>query len=255
MHPIIAKLGPFTIYSYGMMVAIAFLAGLHIARIEARRKGLDINIVYDFVFYLIIGSLIGARLYYLAFFNPSIFIKDPVSVLKLWEGGLAIHGALLGGTLSAILFSRIRRTSFWGLADLTAPSMILGQAIGRIGCFLNGCCFGVPTTSFFGIRFPKGSLPDLAYGGLPVYPTQIYEFLLDLSAFFILWSIRRRIRFNGGLFLVYLMMYSCIRIWVSSLRGDSLYIWGTGIKVAQAVSAAIFIIALVIFMRKMKQDV
>ena len=233
MHPIIAKLGPFTIYSYGMMVAIAFLAGLHIARIEARRKGLDINIVYDFVFYLIIGSLIGARLYYLAFFNPSIFIKDPVSVLKLWEGGLAIHGALLGGTLSAILFSRIRRTSFWGLADLTAPSMILGQAIGRIGCFLNGCCSGKlwPAYNIF-------------------YPTQIFSSFIMLLVFLGLRIIGRRNPAAGNIFILYLICYSTKRFFIEFLRVDSPVVF-FGITIFQLISLVIFSVALFLYFTRL----
>ncbi|NQT75452.1 MAG: prolipoprotein diacylglyceryl transferase [Candidatus Omnitrophica bacterium] len=252
MHPIIAKLGPFTIYSYGMMVATAFLFGVYVAGIEARRKGIKIDLIYDLALYIFIGSLIGARLYYLAFFNPSSFIQDPVSVLKVWEGGLAIHGALLGGIAAGFLFSKRRKISFWNLADLMAPSIILGQAIGRIGCFLNGCCFGMPTESMFGVRFPKDSLPYIAYHGLAVHPTQLYELILNLVGFFVLWSMRQRIRFQGGVFLLYLMIYNCIRIAVSSLRGDCLYIWNTNIKIAQVISGIIFVVALIMFIKREK---
>ncbi len=252
MHPIIAKLGPFTIYSYGMMVAIAFLFAIHVARLETVHRGIRIDLFYDLVFYLFIGSLIGARVYYLAFFNPSSFIKDPVSILKIWEGGLAMHGAILGGIVAGLLFSKRRKISFWNLADLMAPSIILGQAIGRIGCFLNGCCFGVPTESAFGVRFPEGSLPYTAYRGLAVHPTQLYELGLNLAGFFILWSMRQRIRFQGGLFLLYLMIYNCIRIAVSSLRGDCLYIWNTNIKIAQIISGIIFVVALIMFIKREK---
>ena len=255
MYPIIAKLGPVTIYSYGMMVAIAFLFGIYIAKVEAIRKGIKIDLVYDLVFYLVIGSLIGARVYYLAFFSPSSFITDPVSILKVWQGGLAIHGAILGGMLTGFLFSKFHKISFWKLADLIAPSIMLGQTIGRIGCFLNGCCYGVPTESIFGVRFPEGSLPNIVYSGLSVHPTQLYELILNLIGFSVLWSIRRKIRFNGGLFLLYLMIYNCIRIFVSSLRGDSLYIWASNIKIAQIASSAIFIIALAIFINKQKSKV
>lgn len=252
MHPVIAELGPITIYSYGIMVAIAFIVGIYFARLEALRKSIKPDIIYDLVFFLAIGSLIGARLYYLAVFDPSSFIKEPISVLKIWQGGLAIHGAILGGIIASVLFAGSRRMSFWKLADLVAPSVILGQAIGRVGCFLNGCCFGVPTGSIFGMRFPKDSLPDIAFAGLPVHPTQLYELALDLAGFFILWSMRRKLRFDGGLFLIYLMMYSIIRLMVSGLRGDSLYIWGSNIKIAQTISVVIFAIAVLIFLKRQK---
>ena len=188
MHPIITKLGPITIYSYGMMVAIAFVLGIYVAGIEARRKGIKQDLVYDLMFYIVIGSLIAARFYYLAFFDPSVFIKSPLSIFKIWEGGVAIHGGILGGIIAGIVFSKLKKTSFWKLADLVAPSIILGQAIGRIGCFLNGCCFGVPTESIFGVRFP---LTDVA-----VHPTQLYELVLNSIGFFILWSVRKKIKFD-----------------------------------------------------------
>lgn len=250
MHPIIAKFGAVTIYSYGMALAIAFLVGVYVARIEAARKRIKKDLLYDLVFNLLIGALIGARLYYLAFFDPSIFIKDPVSIFRIWEGGLAIHGAILGGILAGLIFARFRQISFWKIADLVAPSLLLGQAIGRIGCFLNGCCFGVPTESIFSVRFPKASLADIAYRGLAVHPTQIYEFLLNLIGFFILWIARRRVKFDGGIFLLYLMIYSCARLAVSGLRGDSLYVWNTDLKTAQIISIAIFIIALILFKKR-----
>jgi phosphatidylglycerol:prolipoprotein diacylglycerol transferase len=252
MYPIIAKFGPITIYSYGLMLAIAFLFAIYVARIEAVRKTIKIDLVYDLAFYLIIGSLIGARLYYLAFFNPSSFIENPLSIFKVWEGGLAIHGGILGGILTGLLFSRLHRFNFFRLADLAAPSIILAQAIGRIGCFLNGCCFGVPTESIFGVRFPEHSLAYIAYRDIAVHPTQLYEIILNLIGFLVLWSMRRRIRFEGGLFLLYLMIYNSIRIVVSSLRGDSLYIWNTDIKIAYIVSGLIFVIAMLLFIKREK---
>lgn len=250
MHPIIAKLGPITIHSYGLMVAVACLAGIYVAVAETRRRGIKIELVYDFVFYLIVGSIIGARLYYLAFLDPSSLLKAPLSIFKIWEGGLAIHGAIFGGILSGLIFSKFRRISFWKLFDLIAPSIILGQAIGRIGCFLNGCCYGVPTESVFGVRFPENSLPYFAYKGLPVHPTQLYEFILNIFGFFFLWSIRKKIKYEGGVFLLYLIVYNCIRLMVSGLRGDSFFVWGTSLKLAQAISIIILIIAFILFIKK-----
>jgi phosphatidylglycerol:prolipoprotein diacylglycerol transferase len=252
MHPIIARFGPVTIYSYGMMVAIAFITGICLARLEAPRKNLTPDLIYDLAFFLVIGSLAGARIYYLAFFDPSSFIKDPVSIFRIWEGGLAVHGAMLGGIMASALFARVRRLSFWDLADIVAPSIILGQAIGRFGCFLNGCCFGIPTKSVFGVVFPEGSLADAAYHGLAVHPAQLYEMALNIFGFFILWSIRKRIKFPGGLFLIYLMMYSVIRLMISGIRGDSLYIWGSDIKIAHAISAVILVTSAIIFMKRGK---
>lgn len=252
MHPIIASFGPITIYTYGLMVGIAVVIGIYFAKLQAVKKNINPDLIYDLSLYLIIGSLIGARVYYLLFFDPFSFIKDPISIIKIWQGGLAIHGAILGGVLAGILFAKKRKISFWVLGDLIAPSLILGQAIGRIGCFLNGCCFGVPTESKFGIRFPSGSLADFAYNGLAVHPTQLYEVTLNIIAFGFLFALRRKIKFEGGLFLLYLMMYGCIRLVVSSLRGDSMLIWDTNIKIAQIISGIIFIVGLVVFIKRQK---
>ena len=255
MHPIIARFGPVTIYSYGLMIGIAFLSGIYVARLEAIRKGIKIDVVYDVVFYLVIGALIGARIYYLAFFEPAMFIKDPLSIFKIWQGGIAIHGAILGGILAGLLFSKFHHNiSFFKLADLVAPSLILGQAVGRIGCFLNSCCFGIPSDLPWAVNFPEWSGPYIAYGGMAVHPTQLYEVMLNIIGFFILWSVRRRIKFDGGLFLVYLMMYNCYRIAISGLRGDNLYLWNTNLKIAPIISGLIFITAFVIFIIKKRRS-
>ena len=227
MHPIIVKIGPFTIYSYGIMVAIAFLFGIFIARREAVRKNIKPGLVYDLGFYLLIGSIIGARIYYILFFGLKDFLAEPASIFKVWQGGLAIHGGIFGGIITSIIFSNARKISFWALADLIAPSIILGQAIGRIGCYLNGCCYGINNQ-----------------------PTQIYELILDFIGFLLLWGLRKKIRFKGGLFLLYLMTYSVIRIIVSQFRADNLYLWNTGITLAGLSSLIIFIIAMALFIRK-----
>lgn len=227
MYPIIAKIGPFTIYSYGMMIAIAFLFGILIAKLEAVRKKINPDLLYDFSFYLLAGSIIGARVYYIFFFDLKSFLENPLVIFKIWQGGLSIHGGIFAGIMTGLVFSRIRKISFWVLADLIAPSIILGQAIGRIGCFLNGCCAGI-----------NG------------HPTQIYELILDFSGFLLLWNLRKKIKFEGGLFLLYIIMYSVIRIIVSQFRDDNLYLWRTGLTLADLTSVVMFIIAAALFLKK-----
>ena len=229
MHPIIAKIGPFTIYSYGMMVAIAFLFGIFIARLEAVRKNIKQDLVYDFSFYLIIGSIIGARVYYILFFDINGLLKDPIAVFKVWQGGLSIHGGILAGVVTGLIFSRLKKISFWALADLVSPSIILGQAIGRIGCYLNGCCSGINNQ-----------------------PTQIYELGLDFIGFLLLWNLRKKIKFQGGLFLLYLMMYAVIRIIVSRFRADNMYLWNTSLTLADLTSVIMFITGMIFFIIRKK---
>lgn len=227
MHPIIAKIGAFTVYSYGMMVAIAFLFGIFIARAEAVRKKINPDMAYDLGFYLLIGSIIGARIYYIVFFDSKGFLEDPLSIFKVWQGGLSIHGGIFAGIVTGLIFSKAKKVSFWALADLISPSIIMGQAIGRIGCFLNGCCAGI-----------NG------------HQAQIYELALDFAGFWLLWGLRKKIKFDGGLFLLYLMMYSAIRVIVSQFRSDNLYLWGERVALADLTSAAIFIAAIILFIRK-----
>jgi phosphatidylglycerol---prolipoprotein diacylglyceryl transferase len=252
MRPIVAEFGGFTIYSYGVMVAAAFLIGIYIAGIESVRKGIKKDLVYDLAFYVTISAILSARIYYIAFYDPGLFIKDPLSVLKIWQGGLAVHGAILGGMAVLILFAKIRKISFWKLSDLMAPSVLFGQGIGRIGCFLNGCCYGVPTEGPLGVRFPADSLASIEYGNIHVHPAQLYESVADIIGFFMLWSVRKKIKTEGGLFLLYLMIYAGIRITVSCFRGDSLYIWNTNLKIAQVISGVIFVTAFAIFLKKQK---
>ena len=235
MHPIIAKIGPFTIYSYGMMVAIAFLFGIYIAKLEAIRKKINPDLAYDFSFYILVGSLISARIYYILFFDLKGFLNDPLYIFKVWQGGLSIHGGIFGGIATGLIFSRIRKVSFWVLADLIAPSIILGQAIGRIGCFLNGCCSGTSIKPFCGISS---------------HPTQIYEFVLDFTGFLLLWGLRKKIKFEGGLFLLYLMMYAAIRIIVSQFRADNFYLLGTNLTLAGLTSVIIFTAAIILYIKK-----
>ena len=236
MHPIIAKIGPFTIYSYGMMVAIAFLFGIYIAKLEAIRKKINPDLAYDFSFYILVGSLISARIYYILFFDLKGFLNDPLYIFKVWQGGLSIHGGIFGGIATGLIFSRIRKVSFWVLADLIAPSIILGQAIGRIGCFLNGCCSGTSIKPFCGISS---------------HPTQIYEFVLDFTGFLLLWGLRKKIKFEGGLFLLYLMMYAAIRIIVSQFRADNFYLLGTNLTLAGLTSVIIFTAAIILYIKKL----
>jgi len=234
MHPIIARFGPVTIYSYGLMIGIAFLSGIYVARLEAIRKGIKIDVVYDAVFYLVIGALIGARIYYLAFFEPAMFIKEPLSIFKIWQGGIAIHGAILGGILAGLLFSKFHHNiSFFRLADLVAPSLILGQAVGRIGCFLNGCCSGKACDLPWAVQFPETATA--------VHPTQLYESAALFLTFAFLYRLHARKRFDGQLLGWYLVLYPGARFVVEFVRyhSSNAWLWQDRLSDAQGISLAL----------------
>ncbi len=256
MHPVLFKIGNFGIRTYGVVLVIAFFICLYIAKWDGKRLGLKRKEVDCLANYLLLWGLIGARLYYAIFYDPIYYFTKPWTLLFIWEGGLAIHGAIIGGIFGMYLYSRKYNLNFWLLADFISPILLLGQGIGRIGCFLNGCCFGKPTDKPWGVIFPKDSFAYYKYGFTPVHPTQLYEMVLDILGFVVLWSLRKKSAFNGYLFSWYLIYYGIVRFVVSIFRADSLYIWGTNIKIAYVVSLLMVIVGvyLHLVLKKSPQD-
>ena len=230
MHPVLFKIGPLTIYSYGVMVAVAFLTAALLMRSRACNFGIRPAVVLDLITWIFISGIAGARLMYILV-NPDIFIADPLEMVMLHHGGLVFFGGLLGGLLGSMLFVRKRGLSFPNIADLMAPYVALGQAIGKIGCFLNGCCYGRPTNLPFGIIFP--GLPG------PRHPAQIYESLCYLALFVFLIFLQRRRQFFGGVFLLYVMLYSTARFFIEYARGDTSTLL-PHLTIFQAISLIVF---------------
>ena len=222
MHPVLIHIGPLVIRWYGFMIAIAFLVGIWLAGKEAQRKGIDSEKLQDFFLYLLIGAVIGARLYYVAFADWAGFSDNPLSVFAVWQGGLAIHGGILGGLLVCVFYTRRQKVSFWKFADMLAPSLILGQAIGRIGCFFNGDAHGYPTDMPWGLVYAPESPAGQMFPGQPLHPTQLYEMLFNFIIFGILWKVRKKSKVDGHLFFFYVILYSAIRIFVEHFRADKL---------------------------------
>lgn len=250
MYPILLKLGSFELRSYGVVIALAILAAYLLGRREASRQNMDPRLVEDFAFFAILFGIVGARLYYVAFFDPGMFLRQPLMVLALWKGGLAIHGALLAGLLTGIWFCRKRGISVWTFADTLAPALILGQAIGRLGCFLNGDAYGIPTSVPWAITFTDPNA--LAPLGVPRHPTQLYEMGLDLVLFGVLWAFRKRRLVPGQLFLLYAGGYAVIRFIVETFREDQLQFAG-GVSAAQTLSVLVLagtLVALALLRRK-----
>lgn len=244
MYPIIFKIGNLAIRTYGLILLLAFFICLGLAKYDVKRMSWSKKVVDYLVNYLLLGGLIGARLSYAIFYDPVYYFTKPWTLLFLWEGGLAIHGAIIGGLISMAIFSRKKKIDFFILADFIAPIFLLGQAIGRIGCYLNGCCYGYPTDKPFGVIFPKDSFAYYQFGYSAVHPTQIYELVLNLIGFILLWSLRRKFKINGYLFSLYLIYYGLIRFTISFFRAGSLFIWGTSIKVEQVISIIMFLIGI-----------
>jgi phosphatidylglycerol---prolipoprotein diacylglyceryl transferase len=229
------SIGPLNPRWYGLLIASAVLIGLALSQRLAKARQLSPDLVGDLLIWLIVGAIPGARLYYVLF-QWSYYSQHPDQILAIWKGGIAIHGALIGGTLAAVLFSRIKHCSFWRLADIVAPSVILGQAIGRWGNFFNSEAFGSPTDLPWKLLIPEGRRPTGFESVAYYHPTFLYESLWNLMVFGLLMALF--VRFpkakRGTLFLVYAIAYSIGRFWIEALRTDSLM--AGPLKIAQMVS-------------------
>lgn len=217
MEPIAFKLGPLTVHWYGVLIVCGFVAGLWLASRRCLRDGLSPDAVADIGVWILVGAIVGARVFHVVAYWDSEFAAKPWwEVFAIWHGGLVFYGGLIGASIATVLYTRQRNLPLWRFADALAPSIALGQFFGRIGCFLQGCCYGQPTSLPGGVRFPEGTTP---YAG-PVHPTQLYEAALSLGLFGLLaWQYRRK-RFAGETFAWYLIGYAVLRFGVEFLRGD-----------------------------------
>jgi len=219
MHPIALHLGPLAIHWYGVMVALGFLAGLWTAGRRGMHAGVAAEKVIDLGPWLIVGAILGARtLYVISYWHESFAGKPLEEIFMVWKGGLVYYGGLIGSSLACILYCRIKRLELWQMADILAPSVALGYVFGRIGCLLNGCCYGRACSLPWAIRFPENN--PLGSPTYPVHPTEIYESLLSLGLYAALAWLFRRKKFNGQVFGVYLVSYAVLRSFVEMFRGD-----------------------------------
>lgn len=217
MFPILLKIGNFTLYTYGVLLATGFFLAVLIALKEARKMGLDPNIVLDLAFYILISALLGSRLFYVLS-NWEEFRENPIDIFLFWRGGLVFYGGLIFAFLVGLWYVRKHHLKFAPLADLVAPSIALGQAVGRWGCFSAGCCYGRPTDLPWGVIFKDPN--TLAPRGIPLHPTQLYESMATFAIFLSLMIMRRRPRFQGKIFWFYLLFYSLARFLIEFFRGD-----------------------------------
>lgn len=242
MHPIAFQFAGLTIHWYGVMIALAFLAGLWTATRRARRENISGERIADVTLWLMVGSILGARIVYVTTYWKTEFANQPISeIFMVQHGGLVYYGGLIGATIAGMIYLRWKKMPVWKTADVLAPSIALGSVFGRIGCLLNGCCYGRPTDVPWAIRFP----PDHPTGGVPVHPTEIYDALLNLVLYvFLAWLFRRK-KFDGQIFATYLIIYAVFRGVVEYFRGDypadHIHF---GLTSAQLVSVPIFIAGL-----------
>ncbi|MCF8720871.1 prolipoprotein diacylglyceryl transferase [Nitrospina gracilis] len=217
MHPILIEFGFLKIFTYGLLVATGFFVGIVLAAKQGQKDGLDSARILDLCFYLLIASILGGRLLYVVV-EYRYFIANPLEMLKFWKGGLVYYGGLMAAVATAWYFMRKFDLPFWKTADVLAPSIAIGQAIGRWGCFFAGCCYGVRTDAPWAITFTNPQ--SLAPLNVPLHPTQIYLSLNALVIFFILLWVQKRKRFDGQVLLTYGILYSIGRFIIEFYRGD-----------------------------------
>lgn len=242
MHPVLFKIGPFVIYSYGTMLAIAFIISILLIFARAREQGLKEDTIVSLSFYVIIPAIAGARLLYVVL-NLKEFLSAPLEIFMVHHGGLAFYGGLLGGLFGGIFYIKWKGLSVARVLDIVAPYLALGQAIARIGCLLNGCCYGRPVSKGPGLIFPPGSIAGDQFPAQVLHPTQFYSSVADLGIFLVLlkWNNPKR---RGKIFAGYLLLYSLKRFLIEFLRGDSPELF-FGLTFFQLGSLAIGIITLI----------
>ncbi|MBI3910837.1 MAG: prolipoprotein diacylglyceryl transferase [Armatimonadetes bacterium] len=233
------RIGPITLFSFGMMVAVAFLVGTWMMVRQARRYGIPGGAILDGIFWILLASVAGARLLYVGL-HWNAFHSQIQEIGAVWKGGMSFHGGLIAGVAAGWRFARVRRLPLASLLDAAAPALALGYAIGRVGCLLNGCCYGSPTDLPWGMRFP------LETGGWtePSHPAQIYASLANLALFSLLLALAPRLRVSGQLAVAYLMGYSVYRFLVEFIRkGATAHVLALELTEAQWASLTAILLA------------
>ncbi|MCJ00534.1 prolipoprotein diacylglyceryl transferase [Listeria monocytogenes] len=254
LDPVAIQIGSISVKWYGVIIASAVVIALLLALSEANKRKMDKEIIVDLLIWAIPISIISARIYYVIF-EWDFYKNNLGEIVKIWHGGIAIYGALIGAVLTAIIFSRIKKISFWQLADVVAPSLIIAQAIGRWGNFMNQEAHGAETTRSFleSLHLPDFIINQMYIDGAYYQPTFLYESLWNVIGFIVLLIIRRTKIRRGELFLGYVIWYSFGRFFIEGMRTDSL-MWGD-FRVSQVLSLLLIVLSIgIIIYRRMKMN-
>jgi phosphatidylglycerol:prolipoprotein diacylglycerol transferase len=251
MHPVLFEIFGWPVYSYGVLLAAAYLAGLQLAVVRARRAGLDATRVMDLGIYLIISALLGAKLLLLVV-DFSYFKDHPRELFSLVRAGGVFYGGLIAAFIVGLLLVRRYKLPVWQTGDLIAPGIALGHVVGRIGCLMAGCCYGKPTTVPWAITFtdPAASINVGTPLGLPLHPTQLYDAGAELIILVILLATERRWRpYAGRTFWLYMLLYAVSRFTIEFFRGDERGMVFGALSTSQFVSVLIVPISLLMLLR------
>ncbi|MGE5173124.1 MAG: prolipoprotein diacylglyceryl transferase [Betaproteobacteria bacterium] len=249
MHPILFEIprieflnwviGPIPIRLYGLMIGLGFILGVYLAARQAKKEGVNPDRVLDLGVYMLLMAIVGSRFLFVLT-NLQEFADKPLDAFAIWKGGLVFYGGVLAAVPVGIWYVKRHSLPVWKTADITAPSISLGHAFGRLGCFFAGCCYGAPCSTSIGITFSDPH--SLAPLGVPLYPTQLMESSGEFLIFGMLLLLRRSKTFDGQLFWLYGLFYAVLRFVIEFFRGDAvrgLY-FGNVISTSQIIALGVF---------------
>jgi phosphatidylglycerol:prolipoprotein diacylglycerol transferase len=243
MHPELFSIGPLTIHTYGLFVALGFAVALFVTIKIGKAQGLESPQIMDMGFIIILCAIIGSRLGYVLL-NISQYVHHPLDFFKIWEGGLVFSGGIVLVVLVMSLYFKHYNLPYWKTADIWAPGMAIGQAIGRIGCFMAGCCYGRPTDVKWCVVFthPK----SLAPLNVCLHPTQLYSSLAGFIIFAVLMLLTAKKRYDGQVFIWLIILHSLARLFIERFRGDNRgLVPGTEMSVTQLTTLLLLVAAVI----------
>jgi phosphatidylglycerol:prolipoprotein diacylglycerol transferase len=253
MNRVALDLGFIQIYWYSITMFLGVLFGIIVAYIEIKRKKISTEKFENMAFYAIIFGFLGARIYYVLF-NLDYYLKEPIEILKVWNGGLAIHGGIIGAVLAIFIYCRKNKLNFIEMLDICAPAILIGQIIGRWGNFFNGEAHGGIVSKAFleGLHIPQFIIDGMYINGVYYHPTFLYESLLNLICFVVLMILRYNKKIKiGTLVGIYLIWYGVVRFFIESLRTDSLMLGS--LKMAQLIGIPMIIIGIILIVNSRKK--
>ena len=247
MHQYLFFIGDFPIRAYGAMLALAIICGASVAYVLLKKDGRGWHEhIIDFSITVAVAGLIGARLWDVFFFDWHYYGNHLLEIPFVWQGGMAIQGGVVLGTIAGYWYLRKNNIDFWAFADLFAPALILAQSVGRMANLLNGDAFGHPTGGNFGILYPESTLAHRTYGNQPLWPAEIWEGQIDILIFVALLLFSSFKHAKGQVFVLYAILYSAARFCLEFLRGDYVNLT-MGLKSAQMTSLIVMIVGICLF--------
>jgi len=239
LDPVLFTIGGLKVHWYGIMIAVGLYAGIQVALRDSPRRGISREALMNVALLAAVLGVAGGRLYYVVQNNPSFFVQHPIQIIAVWQGGMAFFGAIFGGALAMAISAWRWRLPFWSLLDVGALGMTVGQAFGRVGNIINGDIVGYKTNGW-GFEYTNPN----TFGPLntPVQPAGLYELLIAVGLFFILWNLRLRVHPEGMLAMIYIVLYSVSQFLIFFLR-DNIVILG-GLKQAQVTALVVILLTI-----------